>query len=349
MPRQARSYYKPAKILLFGEYALLNGGEGLAIPYPHYRAVWQYARNNIKQAPHILSLQRILAQWHDYIKQYQHSQSLPFEFDHESFESDLKHGLYIMSDIPQGYGLGSSGAITALLYERYVRNALQINAHSDLIMPDEAAKNLDLLAILRQHLALLEAFFHGSSSGIDPLVSYTQQALLVRDNQVQLLSNLPTLRAIEPNDAATSSPIDSTSSQPYYIFLYNTGIARQTAPLVQQFKHKMAQEPAFAQMCQQTLTALNSQCIEAYSNKQYPDLLTAWQSLSALQLTHFAHLIPTNALLQSWQRGIDKQYFWLKLCGAGGGGFLLGITQQYALLNQYFEESKLSIYQIWTT
>jgi mevalonate kinase len=27
-----------------------------------------------------------------------------------------------------------------------------------------------------------------------------------------------------------------------------------------------------------------------------------------------------------WQQGLDSKQFYLKLCGAGGGGFLLGIA-----------------------
>ena len=30
-----------------------------------------------------------------------------------------------------------------------------------------------------------------------------------------------------------------------------------------------------------------------------------------------------------WERGIDGDDFYLKLCGAGGGGFLLGITDDF--------------------
>ena len=33
---------------------------------------------------------------------------------------------------------------------------------------------------LRSYFALMESFFHGSSSGLDPLISYLNQAILIR-------------------------------------------------------------------------------------------------------------------------------------------------------------------------
>ena len=30
-----------------------------------------------------------------------------------------------------------------------------------------------------------------------------------------------------------------------------------------------------------------------------------------------------------WERGLDSDDFYLKLCGAGGGGFLLGVTDDF--------------------
>ena len=78
-------------------------------------------------------------------------------------DSDIENGLYFESTIPESYGLGSSGAVVAAIYESYKQEVgvdLEIN---------------DLKLILSN----IESFFHGQSSGIDPLSCYVQKPLLV--------------------------------------------------------------------------------------------------------------------------------------------------------------------------
>jgi mevalonate kinase len=38
-----------------------------------------------------------------------------------------------------------------------------------------------------------------------------------------------------------------------------------------------------------------------------------------------------------WKDGLDTGIYNLKLCGSGGGGFLLGITENYTAAKAYFE------------
>ena len=76
---------------------------------------------------------------------------------------EAENTLTIDSNIPIGYGLGSSGAVTACIYERYaVKTTKQETT--------------------RTRLAQMESFFHGKSSGIDPWVSYSQQSWLFQGN-----------------------------------------------------------------------------------------------------------------------------------------------------------------------
>jgi mevalonate kinase len=57
--------------------------------------------------------------------------------------------------------------------------------------------------------------------------------------------------------------------------------------------------------------------------------------VSTFQLKHFTNMIPEN-FMQSWQYGLDSGTFQLKLCGSGGGGFLLGFTTDYQETKKYF-------------
>ncbi len=38
----------------------------------------------------------------------------------------LKTGLYFDSSIPQGYGVGSSGALVAAIYDKYAKNKITV-------------------------------------------------------------------------------------------------------------------------------------------------------------------------------------------------------------------------------
>ena len=342
-----------AKILLFGEYALLCGGFGLAIPYPDRSVIWQQSQPTVRHAPHITQSQSTLLGLAQYLRSHQSNGTLPFDADLNALVRDVQGGGYCASDIPQGYGLGSSGAVTALLYDRYVRDKISISpseltaaytAHQNQIhwaaLLAPLTRNISLAppttvewqvgATLRQHLAFIEAYFHGSSSGIDPLVSYLGCPLLLNANDVLPLPHLQTSRMscsiVEPNSdlVQLSSELRAQYAQQTLIFLYDSGSPRQTAPLVQAFCHRLHNEPDFAALCRQELTALNRRCIAAYLAQDHTALNTAWQQLSDFQYQHFAALIPTDGLRQQWQQGRQSGNYALKLCGAGGGGFVLG-------------------------
>jgi len=74
----------------------------------------------------------------------------------------LNEGLAFESNIPIGFGLGSSGALSAGVYDSFC-----------------LAKANDNLELTKKHLAQIESYFHGSSSGTDPLVSFLQQGVYI--------------------------------------------------------------------------------------------------------------------------------------------------------------------------
>jgi mevalonate kinase len=57
-------------------------------------------------------------------------------------------------------------------------------------------------------------------------------------------------------------------------------------------------------------------------------------------------MIPT--LYQDlWRRGLETDDWHLKLCGAGGGGFILGFTRDFRAVRKAFEGYQLRIvYQL---
>ena len=53
-------------------------------------------------------------------------------------------------------------------------------------------------------------------------------------------------------------------------------------------------------------------------------------------------MIP-DSFHQLWQQGIDTNDYYLKLCGSGGGGYILGFTKDYEKTKKLLQNHKLEI------
>ena len=105
-----------AKILLFGEYTIINGAHALALPIDHFSGKWAFAKTN--QAK---NLQLELSKFTNYLDKLQQNGDLLADLDIQKFKLQLREGLYFKSSIPHGYGVGSSGALCAAVYKRFSR------------------------------------------------------------------------------------------------------------------------------------------------------------------------------------------------------------------------------------
>lgn len=142
----------PAKVLLFGEHILLRGATALSLPVPRFGGHWAWISPE-KAVP----AQGLLANWPTA------KCCARYGIQSRAFALELSRGIWFRSDMMSGYGLGSSGVVCAAIYDRYCRE-----------------KATDL-AELKSQLAHIESFFHGKSSGIDPLTAYLGQPIVVRN------------------------------------------------------------------------------------------------------------------------------------------------------------------------
>ncbi len=280
-----------AKILLFGEYTIINGSHALAIPISQYSGQWAF--DNAKQ---FTILQTYLRKFADYLDELNGTGDILIDLDVQKFKQQLNEGLYFKSDIPHGYGAGSSGALCAAVFDRFSKKEKADYKEAD-------------IADLRKKLAQLENFFHGSSSGIDPLISFIDKPVLINPDDNKVVQ-LPT-------------PEDSKGA----VFLLNTGIERKTEPLVQLFLEK-CKDDLFATICTEELALFNKKAIQYFLKGQWSDLLKMVHQISLFQLKYFNEMIPKD-FLSIWRKGLDQNLFKLKLCGAGGGGFILGFTKDF--------------------
>ncbi len=260
----------PAKLLLFGEYTVLLKGEALAIPLTQRSGHWATGG----------SIDPSLLSWARWLVQQKENGKLPWPIDTEAFLRFVEQGGRFESNIPSGCGMGSSGALVAALVEQYSPD-----------IPDDLTKKL-------QGLAFLEKYFHGNSSGIDPLVSLTRNAI---HQDPDLGIRMPTLSAV-----------------PQGLFLVDTGLARQTAPLVHAFRLLLEQEADRTLLMMELLPQVH-RAIHALIHHQPIPFGEAFSSISRIQARLFRPMIPDD-LFPFW----DGPSHQLKLCGAGGGGYFLG-------------------------
>ena len=216
------------------------------------------------------------------------------------------------SSIPQGFGVGSSGALVAAIYSEYGVNKI---AADENISSDNIIK-------LKAIFGDMESYFHGKSSGLDPLICYL---------------NLPIV--INSKDSMNTVGLPEQGNGKGAIFLLNTGMTGATQPLVSYFLDKCKEE-GFRNMLKKQFKKYNDAAIESFLNKDVKPLLSNVKNLSKVLLENFNPMIPVK-FRKIWQEGIDTNDYYLKLCGSGGGGFILGFTED---INK--AQSRLKDYQL---
>jgi len=307
MMKKSEIYY--GKVLLFGEYSILFNSKGLTIPYSHFTGQLSFI-NEDKYTDYDFAVQsnQQMYEFLEFMQNLKEKDGMPCDIDLEKFNSDLDEGLYFESNIPQGYGIGSSGALVAAVYDRYCRNKI------------EASENItkEEISSLRLIFSTLESLFHGQSSGIDPLNCYLQHPLIIHSRENIEITGIPR----------------SKFEKEGVIFLVDTGKVGKTGPLVNHFLEQMRFKK-YADVFQTEYIPYVNQCISDILSGQMQNFFDTLKKVSEFQLTHFGGMIP-KSFINAWKKGIDSGNFLLKLCGSGGGGFLLGFTTNYSEAKKYF-------------
>lgn len=301
-----------SKILLFGEYGIIKDSKGLSIPYNFYNGALKIDEH------HTVSTRRSnenLKRFTLYLEQLRTEKPDLVSFNMEGLKADVEAGLYFDSSIPEGYGVGSSGALVAAIYDKYASDKITV------------LENLtrDKLLQLKYIFAEMESFFHGKSSGLDPLNSYLSLPILInsKDN-------------IEP----AGIPSQTESGQGA-VFLLDSGSTGETAPMVQIFMNNMKQE-GFRNMLKHQFVKHTDACVEDFLNGDVKSLFGNIKQLSKVVLDNFKPMIPKE-FHTLWKKGIDTNAYYLKLCGSGGGGYMLGFTEDLDMARNALKDYRLEV------
>lgn len=274
------SEYHPAKVILFGEYSLLLGSEVLGIPLRTQRAWWS-------ETPGPESV--IKNEFFDHLFKLE-------ILDNDKIQMIRDGEIYYRSTIRRGYGIGSSGALSAAIYSFCKKENNELTAES-----------------LQSTLATIEKFFHGTSSGFDPLISILNRAILRTNN--------------------TTKFVEVSANEVKNLYLLDSGTKRKIKGLVPLYLANAERGPATFKHH----VKLSDQLIYQFLNKQ--DIKNSFKALSAFQLAHMSEMIlPEHRDL--WQQGLECDDYYFKLCGAGGGGYYLLYSEtKMDELNDYQLES----------
>ena len=301
-----------SKILLFGEYGIIKDSKGLSIPYNFYNGALKVDENPGEEARRSNeSLQRFTA----YLAKLQAENPSLVQFDLDALKADVEEGMYFDSSIPQGYGVGSSGALVAAIYDKYAVDKITV------------LENLtrEKLLKLKNIFGEMESFFHGKSSGLDPLNSYLSIPILInsKDN-------------IEPAGIPSQ-----TQNGKGAVFLLDSGSVGETAPMVSIFMENMKQEP-FRRIIKDQFIKHTDACVDDFLKGDVKSLFGNIKKLSHVVLDNFKPMIPAQ-FHKLWQKGIETNEYYLKLCGSGGGGYILGFTEDIDKARKALKDYRLEV------
>jgi len=284
----------PSKIMLVGEYGVILGGDALTIPFQKFfarvRSTKKLPSGKEKEVSDSLAY---LKKLYLYIKDLPSASfHAPPDLDH--FSEHLTQYWLDMS-IPIGYGLGSSGAVSAAIYDLFFPSSRSVCIQHQ-----------------KKDLATIESYFHGKSSGVDPLTCYTGSALHFSANQH--INKV----AFDPTQIAGG----------YRFFLLDSRERFDTGPLVKLFLEKMG-HMEFETIIRDQYLPLNQKLIETLLGERDADPALLFRIISDFQLNHFKEMIPEK-MIDLWIEGQVSNEFYLKLNGSGGG-YMLGITHHTSM------------------
>ena len=282
----------PSKLLLFGEHTVLKGSQALAIPLPNFYGQWAYTAD--------LSKQMNLAQFADYL-----AIQFPDFFDIDAFQEALAKGLYFESNIPTGYGVGSSGALVAAVFDTFSKDKSRV-----------------LKTDLKAFFGKMESFFHGASSGVDPLICYLEENILLEGMTKMETVELP----------------DFSKMGDWTLFLLDTKMPRKTGPLVNLFLEK-CENPRYLFSIKSSEPSIRN-AIDSFIKGNWYILFELFHFISINQTLYFSEMIP-DTFKDVWKAGTMGSFYKLKLCGAGGGGFILGITHDFERTKKVLKDWEL--------
>lgn len=285
-----------SKVILFGEYSMIFDSTALVLPLKLFSAKWNADRGRSRE---FMSFSRKeLSRFCGFLRGEERFSNV---IDLDVLEADLQKGWYLDSDVPVGYGLGSSGTVVAAVYDRYAKTPVR-----------------DLMR-LKDLFSQMESFFHGSSSGIDPLQCYLGRPFRITAEGAELLA-------------------DGFLKNRLQICLIDTEMKSDTKPLVEYFKRQREKEEYLRDFQRDYLPYVKG-CMDAVIQGDTDCFFKRFQKLTSAQRIFFSPMIP-DPVAELFERTYDF-HFGVKILGSGGGGYILGFTDDRQKASTVLRDKKV--------
>lgn len=254
---------------------MLYGGNALSVPFKAFSGILKTKGSSDLAQASTISIRGFAKYLNEHFPTY---------FRMDRLLKAIDEGLYFDSNIPQGYGAGSSGALVAALLHEFGQG-----------LPEALMAKKELFGAI-------ESYFHGSSSGLDVLVCYDACAILLNDNELQRIE----------------LPPENLLNELFVLDSRQIGITSEMVALFKKAPDTF--EAAFKEVYLQSSNA----CIQYFLIGNKDALQKEMAVLSAFAWTHMRFTIPHN-LHALWLQSMHSNEYVLKICGSGGGGFVLGL------------------------
>jgi mevalonate kinase len=303
-----------SKVLLFGEYSVLHNSMALVMPCDRFSGQLNFCTKSTPDK-YAYRSNEFLKKFSGFIASHVDEN---FVLEVKQFEWEIDNGLFFQSNIPQGYGLGSSAALVVAIFLTYLKKAKGLKDELKGLTIDKAQK-------LKSSLGRMESFFHGTSSGMDPLSVILNEPILYKSSNEILPVKLPRV-----NEAGKN-----------VIFLLNTGIARTTSEQMAKFYH-LHKDVRFKNKISKELVKDTNESINSFLNGAPGALYKDLDKLIQFQLEEMSSFIPSS-FEKLIKQGLNNGDYFLKLCGAGGGGYMLGFTDNWIQTQEKLQEFDLEV------
>ena len=107
------------------------------------------------------------------------------------------------------------------------------------------------------------------------------------------------------------------------------------------FMENMKQE-GFRHMLKDQFIKHTDACVEDFLKGDVKSLFGNVKHLSKTVLRHFKPMIPAK-FHELWQNGLESNDYYLKLCGSGGGGYILGFTENIDKARESLKGHRLEV------
>jgi mevalonate kinase len=268
-----------SKILLFGEYSVLTGSHALITPFRRFYGELAFEPEAGRRRSNV-QIRKLF----EYLSGQLKPGELPIYLD--QFEQDIGKGIFFKTSIREKYGLGSSAALVAAICSRYGKTGFE---------------SMDILK-MKEELARVESYFHGKSSGIDPLCIFLGKPLHIKPGHIEVIDDRQWREILSK------------------FYLFDTGTASPTKEFIDHYLVRQASIDFLIEYKKYEL-AVNEAIFYMIRNDGN-SLAEKIGNISVFQLKHFKPMIPAH-IIKYWVGGINTSNYFFKLCGSGGGGYML--------------------------